>query len=488
MEPDIPDANLANIFEGSELPQPAEYNGTTSELDIIANFTDAMTALRRHSFTEVPNFKDACQAARVLNHNTAATINSADISNLQAVRDQLHPVDNYLAYVSTLHASLAVTEADSALIPQLITEFRKLVAEVEPQLARAVPVRWVGVCRHAARLAIETHNTLLALSLIEPLREGAAKLSPAPDMLNPVQTDFLAVCLEAKCYKLAASWIRSNRRLRVDPKATALTGTDVHVFYHYSAMVLTGVKDFRAALQCCRLALAVPAPSPGYFFEVSTSTFKLYVLLSLLVFGKAPPALKFSSYQFSRLRKNASEYMELAYAYERRDRKQVEQIFASSREYFEKQGHLGLVKQVLAALSKELIVRLTNSFVTMNISDVAWRAGLLDEATAHAILTEMIRDGKVNARIDDRKSIVRFMDNDAANEHAIALNLSSGYMNDCVNIVQRVESFREQMESDPNYLMKEITHQAQQGGRRRAHSPFTAGQSRMATAGDALLR
>lgn len=484
MESDTPDASLSNILEGSGPPQSADYM-TSSNSNRIINFSDAMTALRRHSFKNAPDFKEACQAARLLHRNTATTINLADISNLQAVRDQLHPIDDYLAYVSTLHASLAVTEPDSVLIPQLIAEFRKLAANIEPQLAQAVPIRWVGVCRHAARLAIETHNTLLALSLIHTLREAADKLSPAPDVLNPVQTDFLAVCLEAKCYKLAATWIRNNRRLQVDPKATALTGTDVHVFYHYSALTFIGVKDYRAAIQCCRLALAVPAPSPGYFFEVSTCTFKLYILLNLLVFGTVPPGLKFSSYQISRLRKNASEYMELAHAYERRDRKRVEQVFISSREYFEKQGHLGLVKQVLAALSKELIARLTNSFVTMKISDVAWRGGLPNETAAHAILIDMIRDGKINASIDDRKSIVRFMDNDVADENAIARNLSSGYMNDCVNIVQRVESFREEMESDPNYLMKEVT-QAQHG-RRGAHSALTAGQ-RLATVDDVLLR
>lgn len=465
MDSDLPEASLSALFYGPTPTQTSDENMTQSNPNRIVNFNDAMAALRRHSFKNVPDFKAACQAARTLHRNTAATINAADISNLQAARDQLHPVDHYLAYISTMHASLAAAELDSPIIPHLLAEVRSVISATDPRLVQAVPIRWVGMCRHAARLVVETHNTLLALSLIQPLREAASKLSPAPDILNPVQADFLAVCLEAKCYRHAATWIRAHRRLRVDVEATALVGTDVHLFYYYAALIFTGIKDFRTAHQCCRLALSVPVFHSSPFFVVALMTFKLYILLGLLVFGKAPPPLKYSSYPPSRMRKCASEYVELAYAYENRDIKELKQIFESNRVQFEHHGYLGLVKQVINSLSKELIVRLTNSFVTMRVADVGRRAGLRDEAAAHSMLVDMIRSKKINASIDDRKSVVRLMDNDVADENAISRNFSSGYMNDCVNIVQRVEAFRESMEPDPAYLAKEMNQQSPQGRR-----------------------
>lgn len=475
MEADIPEANLSALLDGAPPTQPSDENMTQSNPNRIVNFNDAMAALRRHSFKNVPDFKSACQAARILHRNTAATINTADISNLQAARNHLHPVDDYLAYISTIHASLAAAELDSPIVPHLLTEVRALISAAEPRLVQAVPIRWVGMCRHAARLVIETRNTLLALSLVQPLREAAAKLSTAPDVLNPVQTDFLAVCLEAKCYRHAASWIRAHRRLQVDVESTAIVGTDVHLFYYYAALIFTGTKDFRTAHQCCRLALSVPVFNSSPFFEVAVMTFKLYILLSLLVFGKAPQPLKYSSYPSARMRKSASEYVELAYAFENRDIKELKQVFESNRALFEHHGYLGLVKQVVISLSKELILRLTNSFVTMRVVDVGRRAGLRDEAAAHAMLVDMIRSKKINASIDDRKGVVRFMDNDVADEDAISRNLSSGYMNDCVNIVQRVEAFRESMENDPAYLAKELTQQSTQG-RRGTSRPISISQ------------
>eukprot|EP00177_Eucheuma_denticulatum_P007573 GFKZ01013784.1.p1 GENE.GFKZ01013784.1~~GFKZ01013784.1.p1 ORF type:complete len:489 (+),score=54.09 GFKZ01013784.1:423-1889(+) len=479
MDSELPEANLSALFDGPNPTQASDENMTQSNPNRIVNFDDAIAALRRHSFRNVPDFKAACKAARKLHRNTAVAINTADINDLQAARDQLHPVDHYLAFISTMHASLAAAGIDSPIVPHLVAEVRSVISGTDTRLVQAVPIRWVGMCRHAARLAIESRNTLLALSLIQPLREAASKLSPAPDILNPVQTDFLAVCLDAKCYRHAAAWIRAHRRLRVDVEATALVGTDVHLFYYYAALIFTGIKDFRTAHQCCRLALSVPVFHSSPFFDVAVMTFKLYVLLSLLVFGKAPAPLKYSSYPSSRLRKSASQYVELAYAFENRDIKELKQIFESNRVLFEHHGYLGLVKQVVNSLSKELIVRLTNSFVTMRVADVGRRAGLRDEAAAHSMLVDMIRGKQINASIDDRTSVVRLMDNDIADENAISRNLSSGYMNDCVNIVQRVEAFRECMETDPAYLAKNLNQQSpqgQQGGSLSAS--LSQGQSR----------
>lgn len=451
-------------------------------------FSEAVSVLRQHSFKNMSptEFEAACLAARTMHFTTFTTINNADINVLEAARNQLHHSDDFLAYISTLHASLTVVDKVSPLVPQLLSEYRRLVMETPTEWAKAVPVRWVGVSRHATRLAIDSHDVPLALSLIPPLREAVAKSAPAADFLVPLQADFLAVCLEGRCYSLAASWIRQHRRLRVDVNATALTGTDVHLIHHYSAMIFIGVKDFKAALQCCRLALSVPSPSAGSFQEAVVSTFKLFVLLSLLVAGRAPSSLKFSSHPFPRLRKSASEYMELAYAFEKRDARQMQQILESNRELFDVQGTLGLAKQVVAALSRQLIIRLTKLFVTMKIEDVAIRAGLRNTEEAHAIILDMIKSNKISASIDDRKGVVRLMDNDISDEESIARDLSTEYMNDCVNIVQRIDSFRESLESDPNYLLKEFS--APQSKRTPSSGSF-GGRNSKSTGTDAdLLR
>lgn len=479
MEPDdsIPNTSL---LPDEENPASHSLNSLLGNPSAIAQFSEALNALRQHSFN-LPVFDLAADTARILFRRTYAIINSADISTLHAARGSLHISDNYLAYISILHASLSVIDNHSPLVPHLIADYRSIVSKTSSQWAKVIPARWVGISRHVARIAIENHDQTLAISLIRPLREAVDKSAPAPDYLVPLQADFLAVCLEAKCYSQAAAWIREHRRLRVDVETTGIQGTDVHLFHHYSALIFTGLKDFHAGLQSSRLALSVPATSPGTFQDVVIATFRLHVLLHVLTLGTAPPPLKFSSHQTSRLRKAASEYMELAYAFDKRDRKEMKQILESNRASFEKHGNLGLVKQVMVALSHHLIIRLTKSFVTMKLEDVAVRAGLQNAEEARFIILEMIRQKKVNAKIDDRKRVVRLMDNDLANEEMIARNVSSGYMNDYVNIVQRVEAFREHMESDPVYLAKE--QRANQSSSRRGNRSTTFFRSSKAGAG-----
>lgn len=157
------------------------------------------------------------------------------------------------------------------------------------------------------------------------------------------------------------------------------------------------------------------------------------------------------------MRKLSSEYIELGCAYERMDSSQIQQIFISNTDLFQKQHTYYLVKKVVSTLSKQLIIRLTNSFVTMKIHDVAERVGLRNEQHAHALLFEMIKHDMISANIDDRRGIVSLMDNDIICEKKISSNISKSHMNHCLCIVQRIEDFRENLGVDPEYVCKEMT-------------------------------
>lgn len=300
------------------------------------------------------------------------------------------------------------------------------------------------------------------MSLINPLETACNKLAPTSDALVPIHADYLALCLEAKLYKLASRWLAQKRR--AIHTETTITATDVHLIHHYSAMVLIGTKNFRLALQSCRLALAVPAPSPGPFFQAALSTYKLYILLHLLVLGAPPPPLKFSSYQPARMRKDASEYLELAYAFERMHVEKIHQLFESNKQLYLKHNNLGLVKQVIVELSKRLIIRLSKSFVTISLSDLARRASLQDEEATRIIL-ELIHQNRLAATIDDQTGIIKLLDDDAIEEARIVKHLSPHHINHCLDIVKRIDQFREKLQFDPAYIKRELAaHQKKRPG------------------------
>ncbi|CAN8070628.1 unnamed protein product, partial [Agarophyton chilense] len=295
-------------------------------------------------------------------------------------------------------------------------------------------------CRHAARVVLQARHAARALALVRTLRAAADHLATAPDVIVPLHVDFLAVCLQAKCYALAARWLRRCSRLRPDG-ATAVSATDVHLLFHYAAVVFVGVKDYPAALHSCRLALAVPAPAPGPFLRVAVATFRYYVLLHLLVAARSPPPFNFCSYALPLLRNRASEYVQLATAFERMDAAHMRTVFESHRAAFEAHATLGVVKQVMQTFTDALVHRLTNSYVTIKLQHVAARvAACHDQPDAHDVLLRMIQRGTLCARIDDRKRVLRLL-------HEQQLQQS-------VQVLQRVEMFRQHVRTDPAYVGK----------------------------------
>lgn len=442
----------------------------------IRSFSAAISALKQHTFVDVPQFEVAANMASELYQRTYEVINTADISNLQAAHSTLDPHADFLAFISTLHASLAVLERDSPILPALLASFTQLVQRTDSRWARAAAPRWIGASRHVTRLAIDTPDVLRAISLISTIQLAADKLispnsstncntniSPTisqPDELVPLHADFLALCIHAKYYRHASRWIRAKRRLHVNPSVSRLSATDVHLIYHYATWILTGIKDFTSALQTCRLALVIPAPSPGTFFPIVITTYRMYVLLHLLVHGKCPDPLKFSSYQTGPLRKVCAEYIELGHAFESNDLKHILQIVENKGDTFTKHETLGLVKQVVNALYNQMAIRLSSCYVNMTLKQVAEKMSLKDAQEAQQLLTRMIQDNGLNATINLQSKVVKFFNHDSLDEDEISQTLSKEYMKQCLDIMNRLQLFIEDVECDPEYIKRELAGQS----------------------------
>lgn len=453
MEPDIINYPSNSVSRGSPstsaIPQSL----------VIRSFTQAVNVLKNQTFHQHLVFSESIIRQLIeLHFRTREAINTADISNLLAARSTLNPVTEYFAYIATLHASLAVVENDSPILPSLLSDFRDLVHLINPMWAHAIPERWLGASRHAVRLVIEAFPPSQALSLIPVIRIAAEKLCTTSTEIVPIHVDFLALCLHSKMYRLAATWLRQCRRLHILP-SSGIQGTDVHLFHHYAALVFIGVRDFSGALRSARLALSVPAPSPGLFFNVVLHTYRMYMLLSLLQNGSPPSNLKHTSYQVGMLRKHVTQYVELANAFKKLDMKKLRQIVESNRASFEREGMLGLVNLLVDALLEQKVTRLSKSFMSMSLEDLAMRIGLGSEDAAQALILELSEKGKVNARIDERRRTVELLINKKPSENEFLVALSNSHVPHGLEIIGRLQQFCEELESDPDFIRKQLEAQ-----------------------------
>ena len=69
---------------------------------------------------------------------------------------------------------------------------------------------------------------------------------------------------------------------------------------------------------------------------------------------------------------------------------------------YERDGNMGLVRQVALSQTKSNIKRLTKTFVTLSLSDVASRIGLSSAEEAERQIVAMIEEGRIHARISQK--------------------------------------------------------------------------------------
>jgi COP9 signalosome complex subunit 3 len=69
---------------------------------------------------------------------------------------------------------------------------------------------------------------------------------------------------------------------------------------------------------------------------------------------------------------------------------------------------MGLAKQVLASMTKKNIQRLTKTFITLSLTDVASRVQLSGPIDAECLILNMIEDGEIFATINQKDGMVVF--------------------------------------------------------------------------------
>ena len=81
---------------------------------------------------------------------------------------------------------------------------------------------------------------------------------------------------------------------------------------------------------------------------------------------------------------------------------QLQNVIHRHSAVFENDGNMGLVRQVAIAQTKSNIKRLTKTFVTLSLGDVAARIGLNTPEDAERQIVAMIQEGSIHARISQK--------------------------------------------------------------------------------------
>ena len=281
---------------------------------------------------------------------------------------------------------------------------------------------------------------------------AAARLAqPTPDHLTPQHADLFQVCLLAKMYNAAGDLLDREVYL-VDPSATGVTTRDFLLYSYYGGMLLIGLKQYPRAAEV--LLRAVTAPFI-VLNGIAIAAYKKFVLVSLIASGAVPSLPKYTSSVIQRHLKGCCvEYGDLATAFGTRSVDAVKKVAAQHAEVFKADVNLGLVHQCADALYKRNIQRLTQTYLTLSLQDIATSVELAGPREAEWYILQMVEAGEIHATIDQRDGKVSFHEDPEEYNTDVTAALLGEEIQKVTELAQKVRAMDEVVQLNRTYLAK----------------------------------
>uniref|UniRef100_A0A8C7UQH2 COP9 signalosome complex subunit 3 n=2 Tax=Oncorhynchus mykiss TaxID=8022 RepID=A0A8C7UQH2_ONCMY len=300
---------------------------------------------------------------------------------------------------------------------------------------------------------------LMHLFLSQPLR-GVGILKLAIDkmqintnQLTSVHADLCQLCLLAKCFKPVLPFLELDM-MDICKENGAYDAKHFLCYYYYGGMIYTGLKNFERALYFYEQAITTPAMAVSH---IMLEAYKKYILVSLILHGKVQQLPKYTSQIVGRFIKPLSNaYHELAQVYATNNPAELRSQVNKHSETFTRDNNTGLVKQCLSSLYKKNIQRLTKTFLTLSLQDMASRVQLSGPQEAEKYVLHMIEDGEIYASINQKDGMVCFHDNPEKYNNPAMLHKIDQEMLKCIELDEKLKSMDQEITVNPQFVQKSM--------------------------------
>lgn len=290
-----------------------------------------------------------------------------------------------------------------------IEEIHEMIMDCSATELRGQIKLFTKLCHVLTEALIKTSRSVGGINL---LSMAILKFQSRTSQLTPIHADLCLLCLDSKCLKPALKLLEIEytdiRKLNTDKEEDV---KQYLLFYYYGGLIYTALKDFEKASFYFEVVLTIPA---SHMSPIMQETYKKQIILSLLISGRVSDNLlpKYTSPCVFRQRKQVAQpYLKLANEYSSLNYESIQQVIRENAELYEKDENMGLINQCLTQVHKRNIQRLTKTFLTLALKDVADHVGLASEREAETYIVNMIGDGEIFATINQKDGMVVFHDN-----------------------------------------------------------------------------
>lgn len=250
---------------------------------------------------------------------------------------------------------------------------------------RYAPDLMAYLCHMYTQAMIESGKAIKAIPFV---LKAINKVQLHPAQLTSLHADLCLLALTSKCIKPALNLL--------DIEITDISKEGGHfdvkyflLYYYYGGVIYTIQKRFDRALYFFEAVLITHSLAISHIMQAA---YKKYILVSLILHGKTLPLPKFITPLVSRfIRPACHQYKDLVTAYATNCPEELTSVINKHSNVFRADQNEGLVKQVLQSLHKKNIKRLTKTFLTLSLSDVALRVHLSEARDAEPRIVRMVR-------------------------------------------------------------------------------------------------
>ena len=308
------------------------------------------------------------------------------------------------------------------------------------------------ICRCVATVACRRDQMNDTSVVLNGLQQVIIQLSNMfSGCLFPAHVSLLKISLATRNFDLALPLLNTSI-YTVEPRRTGLRTKEMLLYFYYGGMVYTSIKLYKKATEFFLNCVTCPSK---VLSAIAIEAYKKYYLTSLLAYGKSPPELpKLTS---SVVKRNApslvSSYKRFADAYKANNLVSMNNIAQENLEEFQNDQNMELICHCLFAYKRHQIKKLTNTFITLSLKDIADKVKLPSASDAEIAIQDMIDRKEIFAEIDRSSQMVRFSDDPQQYDDENALVLLSKRVAETEKLARCIEEVNENVSLSREFLI-----------------------------------
>eukprot|EP00096_Caligus_rogercresseyi_P010809 TRINITY_DN4046_c0_g1_i1.p1 TRINITY_DN4046_c0_g1~~TRINITY_DN4046_c0_g1_i1.p1 ORF type:complete len:442 (-),score=127.35 TRINITY_DN4046_c0_g1_i1:49-1374(-) len=408
---------------------------------------------------------------------TGDALLSRNSGGLDSLLESLEPGVHSLGLISVHSAKLSCKS--DRLSPEYIQSLGDFILSVSEEQVRVVPQGLGSLGRLYAEELLERGRALKGI----PILVGAiGKMSGSKGTLTSLHAELCKLCLASKCLNQALPYLDVDYQDIAEE--CALDSRHVLLFYYYGGMIYAALKNFERSLYFLEVVVTLPSSVVSH---VMFEAYKKYLLISLLVPDPSREQQKLPKYTSPVINKFmkilCAPYHDVFAAFFGHKAEDIQLSIHKHAETFNTDLNMGLISQILAAQTKMNIKRLTKTFLTLSLEDVASRVGLPSSLEAERKLVEMIEEGSIQAQISQKDGMVRFESNSEHFDSVGMLQKLEKNINSCIQLDKQILLMDDEIILNPSFARKSVLSCRELG---ESEDPSIQGGSKSVSSGSKL--